>query len=97
MFILQEHGARLIKEHSKFPEFRVVIDPETASFNRDGKSVFCKFIKDMDKNLRCMDECVVVTPDDELVAFGKLIVSPKEIELGQQGMAVRVRGGIPDQ
>ena len=69
----------------------------TASFNRDGKSVFCKFIKDMDKNLRCMDECVGVTPDDELVAFGKLIVSPKEIELGQQGMAVRVRGGIPDQ
>ena len=41
-----------------------------------------------------MDECIVVTPKDELVAFGKLIVSPKELELGQQGMAVRVRGGI---
>ena len=41
-----------------------------------------------------MDECIVVTPNDELIAFGKLIVSPKEIELKQQGMAVRVRSGI---
>ncbi|MCH2619601.1 MAG: tRNA-guanine(15) transglycosylase, partial [Candidatus Poseidoniia archaeon] len=70
---------------------------ETAAFNRDGKSVFCKFVKDIDHNLRCMDECIVVTPDDELVAFGKLIISPEELRLGQQGMAVRVRGGIPDQ
>jgi archaeosine-15-forming tRNA-guanine transglycosylase len=41
-----------------------------------------------------MDECIVVTPDDDLIAFGKLIISPKELELGQQGMAVRVRSGI---
>ena len=43
-----------------------------------------------------MDECIVVTPKDELVAFGKLIVGPEEIKLGQQGMAIRVRGGIPE-
>ena len=43
-----------------------------------------------------MDECIVVTPNDDLIAFGKLIVSPKELELGQQGMAVRVRSGIED-
>jgi len=41
-----------------------------------------------------MDECIVVTPDDELIAFGKLVVSPKELEMGQQGMAVRVRAGF---
>ena len=44
-----------------------------------------------------MDECIVVTPEDELVAFGKLIISPEELRLGQQGMAVRVRGGISGQ
>ncbi|MCH2421436.1 MAG: tRNA guanosine(15) transglycosylase TgtA [Candidatus Poseidoniia archaeon] len=97
LFILQEYGAEMIQRNTDFPRLRVIIDPETAAFNRDGKSVFCKFVKDIDQNLRCMDECVVVTPDDKLVAFGKLIVSPKEIELGQQGMAVRVRGGMPDQ
>ena len=79
---------------SKSPKFRVVVDAETAEFNRKGKSVFCKFIEDIDSDLRCMDECVVVTPDDELIAFGKLLVSPKELRLGQQGMAVRVRSGI---
>ena len=96
LFILQEKGARLIHQNSKSLQFRVVIEPETASFNRDGKSVFCKFVKDLDDNLRCMDECIVVTPKDELVAFGKLIVSREEISLGQQGMAVRVRSGIPE-
>ena len=35
-----------------------------------------------------------ITADDELIAFGKLVVSPKELELGQQGMAVRVRAGF---
>ena len=67
---------------------------DTAEFNKQGKSVFCKFVEDIDSKLKIMDECIVVTPKDELVAFGKLIVSPKELELGQQGMAVRVRGGI---
>ena len=58
------------------------------------KSVFCKFVEDIDSKLKCMDECIVVTPSDDLVAFGKLIVSPEELDLGQQGMAVRIRGGI---
>lgn len=94
MFILQKKGAELIHKSSKSPKFRVIVDADTAEFNRKGKSVFCKFIEDIDSNLRCMDECVVVTPDDQLIAFGKLLVSPKELGLGQQGMAVRVRSGI---
>ena len=94
LFILQKKGAELMHASSKAPRFRIVVDSETAEFNRKGKSVFCKFIEDIDSELRCMDECIVVTPDDDLIAFGKLIVSPKELELGQQGMAVRVRSGI---
>jgi 7-cyano-7-deazaguanine tRNA-ribosyltransferase len=97
LFILQEYGAEMIQRNTDFPRLRVVIDPETAAFNRGGKSVFCKFVKDIDQNLRCMDECIIVTPDDELVAFGKLVISPEELRLGQQGMAVRIRGGISDQ
>jgi 7-cyano-7-deazaguanine tRNA-ribosyltransferase len=75
-------------------KFRVVVNPETAEFNKNGKSVFCKFIEDIDPELQIMDECIIVTPDDGLVAFGKLVVSPKELEMGQQGMAVRVRTGF---
>lgn len=94
LFILQKGGAELLHKHSKMSKFRVVVNPETAEFNKNGKSVFCKFIEDIDPELRIMDECIVVTPDDELIAFGKLVVSPKELELGQQGMAVRVRAGF---
>ena len=94
MFILQKKGAELIHRASKSPQFRVIVDSETAEFNRKGKSVFCKFIEDIDPRLKCMDECIVVTPNDDLIAFGKLIIAPKELVLGQQGMAVRVRSGI---
>ena len=41
-----------------------------------------------------MDECLIVTEDDELVAFGQLRVSPREIEQKQKGYAVRVSEGV---
>ena len=94
MFILQKRGAELLHENSSNLAHRVVVNSETAEFNRKGKSVFCKFIEDIDLKLKCLDECIVVTPKDELLAFGKLMIGTKEIKLGQQGMAVRVRSGI---
>ncbi len=94
MFILQKRGAELLHENSSNLAHRVVVNSETAEFNRKGKSVFCKFIEDIDLELKCLDECIVVTPKDKLLAFGKLMIGTKEIELGQQGMAVRVRSGI---
>ena len=96
MFILQKRGAELLHKHSDSPAYRVVVTSETAEFNRKGKSVFCKFIENIDSKLKCLDECIVVTPKDELIAFGKLMVGHKEIGLKQQGMAVRVRSGIED-
>ena len=96
MFILQKKGAELLHKHSEKPAYRIVVNSETAEFNRKGKSVFCKFIERIDSKLKCLDECIVVTPNDELIAFGKLMIGPKEIELKQQGMAVRVRSGIED-
>ena len=86
----------MLHKHSEKPAYRIVVNSETAEFNRKGKSVFCKFIEDIDSKLKCLDECIVVTPNDELIAFGKLMIGPKEIELKQQGMAVRVRSGIED-
>ena len=94
MFILQKRGAELLHENSSNSMYRVIVNSETAEFNRKGKSVFCKFIEDIDTELKCLDECIVVNPKDELLGFGKLMIGPKEIELGQQGMAVRVRSGI---
>jgi len=94
MFILQKRGAELLHKNSSNLAHRVIVNSETAEFNRKGKSVFCKFIEVIDSELKCLDECIVVTPKDELLAFGKLMIGTKEIELGQQGMAVRVRSGI---
>ena len=81
-------------KQTKYPSKRVVVEKETAEFNKEGKSVFCQFVLDIDKDMRPMDEWLIVTEDDELVAFGQLRVSPREIEQKQKGYAVRVSEGV---
>ena len=93
-FTLKKEGAIELHTQTKYPSKRVVVEKETAEFNKEGKSVFCQFVLDIDKDLRPMDECLVVTEKDELVAFGQLRVSPCEIEQGQIGYAVRVTEGV---
>ena len=93
-FTLKKEGAIELHKQTKYPSNRVVVEEETAEFNKEGKSVFCQFVLDIDKDLRPMDECLIVTEKDELVAFGQLRVSPCEIEQKQRGYAVRVSEGV---
>ena len=73
------------------PLLRVVIDDEAKPFVSEGKSVFCKFVLEIDDNLRCMDEVLVVDVNDELIRGGTLHLSPREVRDFSKGMAVRVR------
>jgi len=81
------------KLHEKFeyPKLRVVIDDEALPFVTEGKSVFCKFVKEIDTDLRCSDEVLVVDENDNLIRVGTLHLSPEEIMDFDRGMAVRVR------
>ncbi|PKP54617.1 MAG: tRNA-guanine(15) transglycosylase [Candidatus Altiarchaeales archaeon HGW-Altiarchaeales-3] len=83
--------AKKLHEKFEYPELRVVIDDEAVPFVTDGKSVFCKFVKDIDQDLRCDDECLVVDEKDNLIRVGTLHLSPVEIMDFDRGMAVRVR------
>lgn len=81
------------KLHEKFkePKLRVVVDEEAVPFVAEGKSVFCKFVKEIDPELRCGDEVLVVDENDNLIRVGTLHLSPQEVMDFDRGMGVRVR------
>lgn len=75
------------------PRLRVVVDDDSAEFNRQGKNVFAKFVIAWDPGLRPGDEVLVVDRRDELVAVGRALLAPAEALAFKVGMAVKVREG----
>ncbi|MBR5503624.1 MAG: tRNA guanosine(15) transglycosylase TgtA [Methanobrevibacter sp.] len=75
---------------------KVMIDNSVESFARDGKSVFAKFIKDCDENIRSNDEVLIVNEQDELLAFGKALLNYSEMLDFNTGQAIKTRKGFKD-
>ena len=94
MFTLKADGAKRLHKGFKPPRLRVVVDVDSVAFNRDGKSVFAKFVVECDDELRPMDEVLVVDKNDELVACGRALMNREEMLSFKVGMAVKVREGI---
>ncbi len=95
MFSLKVDGGRLLHRAFTPPVLRVVVETETAEFNRQGKNVFAKFVLDCDSELRPGDECLVVDQKDELAAVGRLFMTRGEMLAFERGVAVDVREGVP--
>lgn len=93
-FTLKKEGAILLHKEIKFPKLRVVVEKETAEFNKQGKNVFAKFVLNCDEDLRVGDECLVVDEKDNLYAIGKLEMNKEEMLNFKNGIAVKVREGI---
>lgn len=93
-FTLKIAGGKLLHEYFDYPRLRVVVDDEAKPFVKDGKSVFAKFVKDCDPELRPLDECLVVDTDDTLLAVGRAMLNKKEMLAFDQGMAAKTREGI---
>ena len=94
LFTLKKAGAVRLHNYFKKPKLRVVVDSESAIFNRTGKNVFSKFVLNCDKNLRPGDEVLVTDEDDALVAFGRMFLAWPEMQAFKTGLAVRVREGM---
>ncbi len=94
LFTLKVAGARILHAALPAPANRVVVDDDSVAFNRDGKSVFSKFVLGADPGLRPGDECLVVDRHDNLVAVGRALLNAEEMADFQTGTAVKVREGI---
>jgi predicted RNA-binding protein (TIGR00451 family) len=93
LIIPHEKLALRLKEKFEKPKLRVILedDNEVVACVQEGKSVFCKFVKEVDSELRCGDECIIVDSKDNFVRTGTLALSPKEIKDFKRGVAVKVR------
>jgi len=95
LFTLRLEGGKVLHRAFPAPALRVVVETDTAEFNRQGKNVFARFVSAADPNLRPMDEVLVVDRGDRLVAVGQALLNPEEMIAFDRGLAVKVREGLP--
>lgn len=93
-FSLRPPGARRLMRGFPSPRLRVVVAEDSEAFNREGKNVFCHFVKKCDPELVPMDEVVVVSERDDMLAIGRALLTRQEMLAMKKGLAVRVREGI---
>ena len=94
LFTLRTEGAKILHKKFKPPKLRVVVQSDTAEFNREGKNVMAKFVKDCDEGIRPGDEVLVVDEEDELVAVARAFMNKEEMLSFSEGVAARVREGV---
>ena len=93
-FTLSLLAAEKIIGKTSAPTMRVVVLNEISEYIKQGRNVFCKHVVDVDKNLRPLDETIVVNQDDELLAIGKLKLPVPYVKAFSNGIAVNIRKGI---
>ena len=89
--ILTYYGGNIIKEFLPFKRYRVIISDEAIPFVSEGKSVFCKFVLDVDENILPNDIVLVVDKRDNLIAVGVSLLSSTEMKQFNRGVAVKVK------
>lgn len=94
MYTLKMDGAKLLHKSFKYPSLRVIVKKDAVPFIRQGKSVFAKFVKDCDPEIRPLDECLIVDRKDELLAVGRCLLNRREMLSFKYGMAVKIRDYI---
>lgn len=93
IFVLSMNGARRLHSYLEYPKNRVVVNSDAEPFAREGKSIFAKFVIDIDINIRANEEVLIVNQNDDLLAFGRSILNGREIKDFNTGQAVKTRKG----
>ncbi len=94
LFTLKSNGAIRLHDFFKFPRLRVIVDKDAVPFVKEGKSVFSKFVKDCDPELRPFDECLIVDGKDKLLAVGRCLLNREEMLAFSYGIAAKTREGL---
>ncbi|MEA1992873.1 MAG: tRNA guanosine(15) transglycosylase TgtA [Euryarchaeota archaeon] len=94
LFTLTAEGAKKLHGILAYPYYRVMASAEAVPFVRNGRDLLSKFAVSWDPHLRSHEEVLIVDADDSLLGTGTLMLSPKEMEWFERGIAVKVRAGI---
>ncbi|MDA4117609.1 MAG: queuine tRNA-ribosyltransferase [Thaumarchaeota archaeon] len=88
------YGASVLMKSRTFAENSVVVDQDAVKFVREGRSVFCKFVRDVGKHVLPSGEVVVLDPAGGLIAVGSAKVHGDHIRGFKAGVAVKVRSAL---
>ncbi len=78
MYVPNLKGASLILKYTSPPKMRVIVKGAFSKAVAKGTTVFVKFVKDLDPEIRPKSEVVVVSEKDELLATGRAILPASE-------------------
>jgi 7-cyano-7-deazaguanine tRNA-ribosyltransferase len=94
LFTLKITGGKRLHHTCKSPKLRIIVSEDATEFIKQGKSVFSKFVKKTDPQLRPYDECLIVDQKDTLLAIGRCLLTPDEMKKFKYGVAVKNRESI---
>lgn len=93
-FALTVYGAAMLSRSPRFRQNCVSVSDDAVRFVRGGKSVFCKFVSRVGKNVRPRGEVAVVDRKGRVVGVGTAVLSGAHMALFKSGVAVKVRTGL---
>jgi len=97
LFSLTITGAKRIMEGVKPQRLWVRIQEDAEPFVLRGKSVFAKHVTEADEEIRPKEEVIVINEDNQVLAVGRALLTGKEMEAFEKGVAVRVRRGAAEE
>lgn len=92
---LRLSGAARIQKATQAPACRIVVDPDAAPYVREGKNVIAKTVLGVDPDLRPGDDALIVTPSEELLGVGRLLLAPAEMRSVVRGLAAKTMDHPP--
>jgi len=94
LFTLTSEGAKRLHRILKYPYYRVMASEQVVPFILEGRDLLSKFAVSWDTDLRAYEEVLVIDSNDFLLGTGKLMLSPKELEYFERGVAVKIRATV---
>lgn len=88
------YGASLLMRSKAYAQNTVVVDQAVVEFVREGRSVFCKFVKSTGKHVLTGGEVAVLDPAGRVIAVGSAKVHGDFMRGFKAGVAVKVRGAL---
>lgn len=74
--------------------YMAIVNEEAEEFVRQGKSIFSKFIVDVDNRIRANDEIFILNENKELIAIAKAKIGAREMKEFRRGVAAENRWGF---
>jgi len=93
------YGATVLIRSAAYKQNTVVVEQAAVPFVKEGKSVFCKFVKSVGRHVLPYGEVAVLDPAGQVIAVGSAKMHGDFMRQFKHGVAVKTRGaaeGAPE-